>query len=215
VLRRDSPSSALNRTLTESDPRWPQLSFVMPALNEQEHMGRALRSVLSQEYPVPFDVIVALGPSSDGTDAIVESIAAEDARVRVVRVAVASIPRALNTAIEAASAPVVVLERPLMELTLADLAAATSGFGRESQLADTGGRSGAAYRAVLPGDLHVVVRVVEGAVAGVAEDAAAAATEAGFRELARLRHPNILPLLGYCIAGQLHTPIKLISFTRQ
>jgi hypothetical protein len=115
----------------------------------------------------------------------------------------------------AASAPVVVLERPLMELTLADLAAATSGFGRESQLADTGGRSGAAYRAVLPGDLHVVVRVVEGAVAGVAEDADAAATEAGFRELARLRHPNILPLLGYCIAGQLHTPIKLISFTRQ
>jgi hypothetical protein len=104
----------------------------------------------------------------------------------------------------AAAAPVVVLERPLMELTLADLAAATSGFGRESQLADTGGRSGAAYRAVLPGDLHVVVRVVEGAVAGVAEDADAAAIEAGFRELARLRHPNILPLLGYCIAGQLN-----------
>lgn len=101
----------------------------------------------------------------------------------------------------AAAAPVVVLERPLMELTLADLAAATSGFGRESQLADTGGRSGAAYRAVLPGDLHVVVRVVEGAVAGVGEDADAAATEAAFRELARLRHPNILPLLGYCIAG--------------
>jgi hypothetical protein len=101
----------------------------------------------------------------------------------------------------AAVAPVVVLERPLMELTLADLAAATSGFGRESQLAETGGRSGAAYRAVLPGDLHVVVRVVEGPVAGVGEDDDEAATAAGFRELARLRHPNILPLLGYCIAG--------------
>ncbi|RLM79093.1 hypothetical protein C2845_PM12G07900 [Panicum miliaceum] len=102
----------------------------------------------------------------------------------------------------AAAAPVVVLERPLMELTLADLAAATSGFGRESQLAETGGRSGAAYRAVLPGDLHVVVRVVEGPVAGVGEDDDEAATAAGFRELARLRHPNILPLLGYCIAGK-------------
>ncbi|KAF0897376.1 hypothetical protein E2562_036499 [Oryza meyeriana var. granulata] len=102
----------------------------------------------------------------------------------------------------AATAPVVLLERPLMELTLADLAAATSGFGRESQLADVGARSGAAYRAVLPGDLHVVVRVVDGAVAGVGgeddDDAAAAATR--FRELARLRHCNILPLLGYCIA---------------
>ncbi|PUZ74855.1 hypothetical protein GQ55_1G099900 [Panicum hallii var. hallii] len=102
----------------------------------------------------------------------------------------------------AAAAPVVVIERPLMELTLADLAAATSGFGRESQLAETGGRLGAAYRAVLPGDLHVVVRVVEGPMAGVGEDDDEAATAAGFRELARLRHPNILPLLGYCIAGK-------------
>jgi len=102
----------------------------------------------------------------------------------------------------ATTAPVVVLERPLMNLTLADLATATSGFGRESQLVDVGGRSGAAYRAVLPGDLDVVVRVVEGAVAGLGEDDDPAAMAAGFRELARLRHPNILPLLGYCIAGK-------------
>ncbi|KAG8070172.1 hypothetical protein GUJ93_ZPchr0006g40748 [Zizania palustris] len=102
----------------------------------------------------------------------------------------------------AATAPVVLLERPLMELTLADLAGATSGFGRESQLSDIGGRSGAAYRAVLPGDLHVVVRVVDGAVTGVGEDDDASAAAARFRELARLRHPNILPLLGYCIAGK-------------
>ncbi|CAM0910338.1 unnamed protein product [Alopecurus aequalis] len=102
----------------------------------------------------------------------------------------------------ASAAPVVLFERPLMELTLADLAAAASGFGRESQLAERGGRSGAAYRAILPGDLHVIVRVVEGAMAGVEEDDDPAAAAAAFRELARFRHPNILPLLGYCIAGR-------------
>lgn len=108
---------------------------------------------------------------------------------------------AAATAKGASAAPVVLFERPLMELTLSDLAAATSGFGRESQLAERGGRSGAAYRAVLPGDLHVVVRVVEDGSMGRAEEVGDNPA-AAFRELARLRHPNILPLLGYCIAGR-------------
>jgi hypothetical protein len=112
----------------------------------------------------------------------------------------------------ASAAPVVLFERPLMQLTLANLAAATSGFGRESQLAERGGRSGAAYRAVLPGDLHVVVRVVEGAMAGLGEDDNPAAAATAFRELARLRHPNILPLLGYCIAGELSSILEYEFF---
>lgn len=112
----------------------------------------------------------------------------------------------------ASAAPVVLFERPLMQLTLANLAAATSGFGRESQLAERGGRSGAAYRAVLPGDLHVVVRVVEGAMAGLGEDDNPAAAATAFRELARLRHPNILPLLGYCIAGKLSSILEYEYF---
>ncbi|PKA57930.1 putative LRR receptor-like serine/threonine-protein kinase [Apostasia shenzhenica] len=92
-------------------------------------------------------------------------------------------------------APVVVFQKPLMELTFADMVEATSGFGRESLLAE-GWRRGPLYRAVLPGEMNVVVRVLDSA-APTEETAAAAA----FREIGRLRHPNLLPLLGYCICG--------------
>lgn len=92
-------------------------------------------------------------------------------------------------------AEVVVFEKPLMELKFGDLAAATCGFGREALMAE-GGRIGPLYRAVLKGDLNVVVRVMERE-----RDVEAAAAEAAFREVGLLRHRNILPLLGYCISG--------------
>ncbi|KAA9086991.1 glycosyltransferase family 2 protein [Microbacterium radiodurans] len=84
------------------------VSFVMPVLNEAAYLERAVRSVLAQRLDAPFELILALGPSSDGTDAIASRLAGSDDRVRLVRNPAAHIPVGLNVAVRAARHPTVV-----------------------------------------------------------------------------------------------------------
>lgn len=84
------------------------VSFVIPVLNERDYLEHAVRSVLAQELDVPIEVILALGPSSDGTDAVARRLADGDARIRLVRNPAAHIPVGLNIAIRAARYPTIV-----------------------------------------------------------------------------------------------------------
>ncbi|MEO6532754.1 MAG: glycosyltransferase family 2 protein [Pseudolysinimonas sp.] len=81
------------------------VSYVMPVLNEVGYVEAAIRSVLEQDYSGPFEVVLALGPSHDGTRGIVEKMAAADARIRLVENPGMDIPIGLNLAIKAARYP--------------------------------------------------------------------------------------------------------------
>ncbi|WP_158863421.1 glycosyltransferase family 2 protein [Leifsonia sp. AG29] len=86
----------------------PGVSYVMPVLNEVTHVRAAVDSLLAQDYTGPFEVTIALGPSMDGTNELVEELAAVDSRIRVVDNVVGSTPAGLNMAIRASRYPIVI-----------------------------------------------------------------------------------------------------------
>ncbi|WP_336632174.1 MULTISPECIES: glycosyltransferase family 2 protein [unclassified Microbacterium] len=84
------------------------VSFVMPVLNEERYLEAAVASVTSQDVDGPTELILALGPSTDGTDAIARRLADEDDRVRLIANPAADIPVGLNLAVAAARYPTIV-----------------------------------------------------------------------------------------------------------
>jgi len=87
---------------------WPGVSVVMPVLNEERHLEAAIRRVLDQDYPGELEVIIAVGPSADGTRKIADALAAADQRIRVVDNPAARTPSALNLGIAASRHKIIV-----------------------------------------------------------------------------------------------------------
>jgi glycosyltransferase involved in cell wall biosynthesis len=84
------------------------VSFVMPVLNERAYLEHAVASVLSQDVDGPTELVLALGPSGDGTTELAHRLAASDDRIRVVDNPAADIPIGLNLAIRASRYPTVI-----------------------------------------------------------------------------------------------------------
>lgn len=73
----------------------PSVTVITAAFNEAAHIEATVRNKLTQDYPAELlDVIVVSDESSDGTDAIVQTLAQESPRVRLLR----QVPRQGKTA---------------------------------------------------------------------------------------------------------------------
>jgi len=71
--------------VTANNNTRPAISVVIPCRNEKDHIKSCVRSILGQEPPPGgFEIIVADGMSDDGTLEILEKIARDDRRLKIV-----------------------------------------------------------------------------------------------------------------------------------
>lgn len=120
------------------------VSVLMPALNEEQHIAKAIAGVLAQTE-VDVEVLVILAPSVDNTDEVVRKLAAKDPRIRLLHNPKAVIPAALNIGLEAASGEFVARADAHCTISPGYLSRAIWWFRQNEKLASIGGlRTGVA-----------------------------------------------------------------------
>jgi glycosyltransferase involved in cell wall biosynthesis len=85
----------------------PGVSVILPILNEERDLDQSISAILQQQYPSEFEVILALGPSTDRTNEIAKALANRDPRVILVENPTGRTANGLNTAIEKARYPII------------------------------------------------------------------------------------------------------------
>jgi len=101
-----------------------EISVVLPVRNEAAHLVDSINAILSQDFHGSLEVIVAVGPSQDATEAIAKEISLRDSRVVIVANPTGRTAAGLNLAIERSQYSIIVrvdghAEIPRDYLTLA------------------------------------------------------------------------------------------------
>ena len=89
-------------------PISPDLSVILPVLNEANHLADAVKAILKQDYQGKFEVILAVGPSKDETLEIANQLAKSDSRVVVVLNPTGRTAAGLNIALAKSNSPIIV-----------------------------------------------------------------------------------------------------------
>lgn len=86
----------------------PDLSVILPVLNEANHLAAAVGAILAQDYQGKFEVILAVGPSKDATLDIANELAKADPRVVVAINPTGRTAAGLNIALAKSNSPIII-----------------------------------------------------------------------------------------------------------
>ena len=86
----------------------PPVSVILTAVNEEAHLRAAIQAVLNSAYQGELEIVIAVGPSHDGTREIADQLAAIDSRVHVIENPTGRTPQGLNAALQASHHEIVV-----------------------------------------------------------------------------------------------------------
>src|SRR3954462_11162677 len=91
-----------------TEPERVDASVLVPVLNEEEHIREAVDAMRAQEFDGTIELLFMDGGSTDSTRALLEELAAEDPRIRVLDNPGRTTPPALNVGLAAARGDFVV-----------------------------------------------------------------------------------------------------------
>lgn len=84
------------------------VSVILPVLNEERYLEATVRSITTQDYDGEIEIVLALGPSRDQTNKVAATLSNGDKRITLVENPSGRTADALNRAIAASTAPVIV-----------------------------------------------------------------------------------------------------------
>lgn len=94
--------------MTTPDDQENSVSVILPVLNEEKYLAATLAAITGQDFKGDFEIILALGPSKDQTNAIAAQLAQQDSRIKLIQNPSGKTAAALNAAIAAAIHPIIV-----------------------------------------------------------------------------------------------------------
>lgn len=87
---------------------FPSVTVVMPVRNEQQHLPKAVESVLAQKYPGQLEIILAIAPSVDETQLVANELAKKYSGIKLIQNPAGLTTVGLNLAIAESSGEIIV-----------------------------------------------------------------------------------------------------------